>query len=382
MDVRWRMISLALAGAGWILSALLLFWGVAPRGAPQLHLPDGFCPGCTSALAAPGGWQLGFPLAAWALVYFAVSGFLIAHAGRHACAAAWAMSGAATGASAVLTVSLYLNGVSDCLPCLAVHVINAALFSALFSALSAATARQRSPAAAAMPRWRPIHRRLSLAAVFILAGGAAETAMRPPWRAEPHTVRAYWTATPRPIPAGPDDPSRGAADSPVVLVVFSSFQCPGCQEFAHVLRHLDQRFAGRLTTVFKHFPLGKICNTALTIDLQPRSCAAAEAAEAAHRLHAFWRFHDNLFRGSLGASEDELQRIAADSGVALEQWKIERSRPAVREKIRKDVELAWRLGVDATPAVFLNGRRVSDLRLSQLETLIRAELAMRGSAQR
>ncbi|MDD1751140.1 MAG: thioredoxin domain-containing protein [Methanothrix sp.] len=295
-----------------------------------------------------------------------------------ACVAAWALSGATTGASLVLTVSLILNGFSDCLACLAVHVINVALFSAL----SFTTARQWPPTAVVTSWCRPIHSRLTVAAVLILAGGAAETAIRPPLRAKSPAVREYWAEPSQRIPTDPADPSRGAADNPVLLVVFSSFQCPGCQEFAPVLQRLDQRFAGQLTTVFKHFPLGQACNAALAFDLQPRSCAAAEAAEAAHRLHAFWRFHDSLFRGSLGASENDLQRIATDSGIALKQWKIERDLPAVREKIRKDIELGWRLGVDATPAVFLNGRRVSDLRLSNLDTLIRSELAMRASALR
>jgi protein-disulfide isomerase len=311
------------------------------------------------------------------LVYFAITGFLLAHAGRSACAAAWAILAAGTGASLALTVSLFLNGFSDCLPCFAVHVINAALFSAL----SFAVAKQNVPTASGPLRFHPIHRRLTVGALLIVAGGVAETAISPPWRAASLAAGAYRAEPAQAIPLDSTDPSRGAPDNAVRLVVFSSFQCPGCQMFAHNLQLLDQRFAGRLTTIFKHFPLGKACNPALPFDLQPRSCAAAEGAQAAHRLHAFWRFHDGVFRGSLEVSEDELQAIATNSGLALEQWKSERNLPAVRDKIRKDIDLAWRLGVDATPAVFLNGRRVWDLRLANLEMLIRRELAIRAPAR-
>jgi protein-disulfide isomerase len=376
-NARWRSISLALTGVGWSLSAFLLLSAIVLRAAPQVRLTDKLCPGCASPLTADVGWQLGFPLAAWALVYFAITGFLLVHAGRSVVAAAWAISAAGIGAGLVLTVSLFLNGFSDCLPRLAVHVINLALFSAL----SFAAARQSSPTASPLQRW-PIHSRSIMSAALVLAGGVAETAMSPPWRAMSLVQRAYWAEPAHPIPTDSADASRGAADNAVRLVVFSSFQCPGCQVFAHVLQHLDERFAGRLTTVFKHFPLGKACNPLLPFDLQPRSCAAAEAAEAANRLHAFWRFHDSIFGGSLEASEGELQTMATNSGLALEQWNIERARPAVREKIHRDIELARRLGVDGTPAVFLNGRKVSDLGLANLETLIRKELAMRASARR
>lgn len=369
MDTRWRMVALALVGLGWTLSAFLLLRVVALRAAPQWHLTDRFCPGCDSALMS--GWQLGFPLAAWALIYYAVAAFLIVHGSRAAFSAAWTMSAAATGASLVLTASLLLNGSSDCLPCLAAHVINAAVFSAL----SLVGARQ-------LPLrpfpYRLLQSRVALAAVLIVAGGLAEAALRPSMPRQSAVLRIYAEGPPRTIPEDPADPSLGAADSPVRIVVFSSFQCPGCQAFAHVLRRVEEEFAGRLTTVFKHFPLGKECNTALPHDLQSRSCAAAEAAEAAHRLGAFWRFHDALFAGSLQNSEDDLRQIARHIGLPLERWKIERDSPAVREKLRKDIELGWLLGVDATPAVFLNGRRVFDLRLSSLETLIRSEVAARG----
>lgn len=378
MDARLRMISLSLVGVGWTLSALLLFWTIAPRAIPGLHLADGFCPGCTPAVSGPTGWQLGFPLAAWALVYFALTGFLIAHAGRAARVAAWVMSATATGASLVLTTEILLNSFSDCLPCLGVHIINAALFLVL----SITAGRERSEASDAVPRRWPMHWRLGLAAVLIIAGGAAATASSAPRRTHLLAVRTFWAQTPQPIPLDTDDPTRGAADGSIVLVVFSSFQCPGCQAFANVLELLDRRFAGALITVFKHFPLGKECNAALAFDLQPRSCAIAEAAQAAHRLRAFWPYHDGLFRGSLGASEEDLQRIATDAGLALEAWKMETSQPAVREKIHQDIELAWRLGVDETPAVFLNGRRVLNLSVANLEALIAGKLTMRGATPR
>ena len=46
-------------------------------------------------------------------------------------------------------------------------------------------------------------------------------------------------------------------------------------------------------------------------------------------------------------------------------------------KVKTDIELGNRLGLDATPTVFLNGRPVDVLSLEALEPLIRHELKLR-----
>src|ERR1700730_2493946 len=51
-------------------------------------------------------------------------------------------------------------------------------------------------------------------------------------------------------------PSFGAAGAPVVLVVFSDFQCPNCKEEAQVLRqNLAKSFPDKVRVYFKDFPL-------------------------------------------------------------------------------------------------------------------------------
>ena len=51
---------------------------------------------------------------------------------------------------------------------------------------------------------------------------------------------------------------------------------------------------------------------------------------------------------------------------------------ATKAKVKSDVELGARVGVDATPAVFLNGRRVYDFGTEVLEFLISHELQVVG----
>ena len=176
------------------------------------------------------------------------------------------------------------------------------------------------------------------------------------------------------IPVGEADPRLGPENAPMQMVVFSSFQCPGCQTFAHTMSHLREDFDGQLTIIFKHFPLGKACNPDLKADLHPQACAAARAAEAAQRQGKFWAFHDAMFTEKLGVTDQTLERIAEKIGIDVDQFNTDRAGDATVAKVKTDIELGNRLGLDATPTVFLNGRPVDVLSLEALEPLIRHEL--------
>ena len=158
-------------------------------------------------------------------------------------------------------------------------------------------------------------------------------------------------------------------DSLATLVVFSDFQCPGCAAFSHSAPALTERFP-RLRIVYKHFPLGQECNPSVKRDLHPQSCAAARAAVAAHLQGRFWSFQDALFHADLSESPGALSRIPGEDGLDIERYEMDRASDFVAAQVRRDVDLGIRLGVDATPTVYLNGRRVADPGFEALTTLI------------
>jgi 2-hydroxychromene-2-carboxylate isomerase len=73
--------------------------------------------------------------------------------------------------------------------------------------------------------------------------------------------------------------------------------------------------------------------------------------------------------------------VARGVGLDLARFETDRGSEAVRQHIRTNVEQGIRLGLDGTPAVFLNGRRVYDLRLRALELLIGHELKLHNHEQ-
>jgi protein-disulfide isomerase len=183
-------------------------------------------------------------------------------------------------------------------------------------------------------------------------------------------VREYEDAPRHELHVDPDDPRWGAADAPAQVVVFSSFQCPGCRQFAADLPALRERFPRDLSIVFKHYPLSTTCNPRMPSDRHPRSCQAAWAAQAAAAQGKFWPFHDGLFALGTQAEEASIEQVAREIGLDLEQFNADRQSLRIREHVAGDVELGSQIPIDATPAVFLNGRHVGQWRDGRLAILI------------
>ena len=89
----------------------------------------------------------------------------------------------------------------------------------------------------------------------------------------------------------------------------------------------------------------------------------------------FWQYHDALFAPESIDDEKTLVRIARELNLDVDRFETDRRSPAVKNKVWADIGEGNRLGIDATPAVFLQGRRVRDLSSEALAFLIETELA-------
>lgn len=150
-----------------------------------------------------------------------------------------------------------------------------------------------------------------------------------------------------------------------VLTVFTDFGCSAC---ACTSRRIDSfvapTFDGAIEIDVRHFPLDEACNEAVGGSVHPGACEAAYAAEAARMQGgdaAFDAMARLLYARHGTASADEFRAMAAEVGLDVEQFEHDRSGPEVRHAVSEDVLAARQLGVTATPAIFLDGRRVTEL---------------------
>ena len=133
----------------------------------------------------------------------------------------------------------------------------------------------------------------------------------------------------------------------VTIVEFSDFQCPHCGAAHPELQRLLREFDGSVRLVYKYFPLSS----------HTRAVPAARAAEAARAQGKFWEMHDLLFEHQRELEDADLQKYAAQLGLDVERFErdLEFEMP-LPERVDADRQLGEKLGIEATPSFFVDGR--------------------------
>jgi len=154
-----------------------------------------------------------------------------------------------------------------------------------------------------------------------------------------------------------DAASKGNPNAPVTIVEFSDFQCPACAQARRDLHDLLERRTD-VRLVFRNFPLDSSCNEALPRAVHPEACMAAIAAECARRQNRFWEYHDRLFENQHTLDRESLFRYARDLGLDVPTFRTCLDDPEARSRVSDDVRAGIAAGIESTPTLFINGRRI------------------------
>lgn len=160
--------------------------------------------------------------------------------------------------------------------------------------------------------------------------------------------RSRFSAAPTALADPGDSPVRGAAMATVTIVEYSDFQCPFCGRAHPLLVDALREFSGRVKLVFKHYPLSG----------HVRAMPAARAAEAARLQGKFWEMHDLLFEHQSALEDPDFERYAAQLGLDLVRFRADLASAEVQHRIEADRAQGATVGVEATPTLFLNGRKL------------------------
>jgi protein-disulfide isomerase len=176
-------------------------------------------------------------------------------------------------------------------------------------------------------------------------------------------------------------PSFGSAGAPVVLVVFSDFQCPNCKAEAETLRqNLVAAFPTQVRTYFKDFPIEQLHPWAKTAAIAGR-CVFRESPTA------FWKYHDWMYEHQGEVTVENLKSKVLEFATGaqdLDGMQLGRciDTKATEAEVDASVAEAHALRIDATPTMFLNGRRlIGNYPWPNLEQLINGELNYQKTAQ-
>jgi protein-disulfide isomerase len=171
---------------------------------------------------------------------------------------------------------------------------------------------------------------------------------------------------PRAVVETAGHPSTGPERAPVTLVEFSDFQCPYCAKLFTTLLDVKKKYGTQIRLVYKNFPLSQI---------HPYAEKAAEAGLCAADQGHFWEMHDLLFQSQGQLKEDDLKSRAAQLSLNMDAFNSCLASGQNEAKVRQDLIDGARLGINGTPALFINGRLLPGaVPIGDIERVIDEEL--------
>jgi protein-disulfide isomerase len=134
-------------------------------------------------------------------------------------------------------------------------------------------------------------------------------------------------------------------------------------------------FGDRVRLVMRDFPLSQHENAR----------KAAEAAEAAREQGKYWEYAAVLFRNQSALGVDKLRQYATEVGLDRARFDAALDSGKFADKVQRDVIDGHKLGINGTPTLYINGKRVSDSSYesmkSAIEAALKAEAALRSTKQ-
>jgi protein-disulfide isomerase len=155
--------------------------------------------------------------------------------------------------------------------------------------------------------------------------------------------------------------AMGDPNAPVLVQVWSDFQCPACRIFAEQIEPLiveNYVVPGKALYVYRQYPF--IDDQAVTKESDQASNASMCAADQ----DRFWDYHDILFanwNGENAGSFADKRLVAFAQALGLDMNKFNACFKAntFRTQINQDLNDGNNAGVTGTPSVFVNGQQIA-----------------------
>ena len=161
-----------------------------------------------------------------------------------------------------------------------------------------------------------------------------------------------------------DQPEKGNPKAVVTIVEFTDFECPSCARQHPVLERIVSEFKDQVRLVVRDFPLSQHANAR----------KAAEAAEAAREQGKYWEYAGVLFRNQSALSVDKLRQYATELGLDRAKFDASLDSSKFAEKIQRDLFDGRKLGINGTPTLYINGKRLADNSYEGMKSAIEAVL--------
>jgi protein-disulfide isomerase len=141
-------------------------------------------------------------------------------------------------------------------------------------------------------------------------------------------------------------PEKGPKDAPITMIVFSDYECPFCRRAEETVEQVLKAYDGKIRYVFRDYPL----------PFHKSARPAAIAAACANEQGKYWDMNNKLFKIQL--SPENIKQAAKDSGLDMTKFDACVAKND-QKAIEQDIADGGTVGVNGTPAFFINGRMIS-----------------------
>lgn len=159
-------------------------------------------------------------------------------------------------------------------------------------------------------------------------------------------------------------PTQGPKGAKLQLVEFADYQCPHCKAAGEVIARMLKKYPKDLGLTFVDFP----------INASGISLVVAYGAVCAEQQGKYWEYHDLAFKDQQTLTKDSPAALAKT--LKLDEAKFKACMDSGEPKKRVDAGKVEgdRIGVNGTPALYLNGRRVMRYEDDELTAVIEKAL--------
>ncbi len=174
--------------------------------------------------------------------------------------------------------------------------------------------------------------------------------------------------------------ASGDPGARVKIIVFTDFSCSACVHFLSIEKRLMGRYPGGLEIVHYNYPVDASCNPHIQESSHPDSCVASRALIAAGGRSIFegflGRYIENYETGGHGGFNSATACALLPEGMAAAAFQQDMNSEITSQILKRDIELGWNLKIQATPTIFIDGRRMEGApRWEILEAIIDEELS-------
>ncbi|HET7615379.1 MAG TPA: thioredoxin domain-containing protein [Bacillales bacterium] len=165
-------------------------------------------------------------------------------------------------------------------------------------------------------------------------------------------------------------PVMGNPDAPVKIVEFGDYKCPVCKRF-------DQEFLPKLKK--DYIDTGKAAYYFINFPIIQGSNPAALAAESVYHRQPdlFWKYHEALYANQGDEDTDwaNPQNLTKIGVVHVEGLNGDQLLKDIKSKkyksaVAADRQKALDLGLNSTPSIFINGKPITELKYSTIQSAI------------